>query len=165
MQTHRFQAWGNQALASGFRTKETNHMNTTITAAVARTHKAPLSIETLHLDDIRPNEARVRLVVTGVATLTPSFEMAFTLRRCLPSLVTKAPALSSRLERLVRYIKGGDHVILSAAYCTYCERCRSGDVAYCENLFAEDFGGRRTIDGTTSLRTLQGERLFPVARK
>jgi Zn-dependent alcohol dehydrogenase len=83
----------------------------------------------------------------------------------LPSLVTKAPALSSRLERLVRYIKGGDHVILSAAYCTYCERCRSGDVAYCENLFAEDFGGRRTIDGTTSLRTLQGERLFPVARK
>jgi hypothetical protein len=66
---------------------------------------------------------------------------------------------------LVRYIKGGDHVILSAAYCTYCDRCRSGDVAYCENLFAEDFGGRRTIDGTTSLRTLQGERLFPVARK
>ena len=41
-------------------------MSTTITAAVARTQKAPLSIETLHLDDIRPNEARVRLVATGV---------------------------------------------------------------------------------------------------
>lgn len=41
-------------------------MPTTITAAVARAHKQPFTIETLQLDDIRPNEVRVRLVATGV---------------------------------------------------------------------------------------------------
>ncbi|ATB36135.1 alcohol dehydrogenase [Cystobacter fuscus] len=35
-------------------------MTTTITAAVARAHKAPFTLEPLHLDDLRPNEARVR---------------------------------------------------------------------------------------------------------
>jgi aryl-alcohol dehydrogenase len=45
-------------------------MPTTITAAVARAHKAPLTIETLHLDEIRPNEARVRLVATGVCPVS-----------------------------------------------------------------------------------------------
>lgn len=54
-------------------------------------------------------------------------------------------------------VKPGDHVVMSAAYCTHCLQCRSGHVAYCENLFAEDFGGRRTLDGTSSLRDLSGE--------
>jgi aryl-alcohol dehydrogenase len=40
-------------------------MPTNITAAVARAHKQPFTIETLQLDDIRPNEVRVRLVATG----------------------------------------------------------------------------------------------------
>jgi aryl-alcohol dehydrogenase len=59
----------------------------------------------------------------------------------------------------VRSIKPGDHVIMSAAYCAHCIQCRSGNVAYCENLFAEDFGGRRTSDGTTSLTTTDGEQI------
>jgi aryl-alcohol dehydrogenase len=44
----------------------------------------------------------------------------------------------------------GDHVLLAAAYCGRCDRCRAGQMAYCENLFAADFGGRRS-DGTTAL--------------
>ncbi len=51
---------------------------------------------------------------------------------------------------MVADIAVGDHVILSAAYCGTCKRCRAGQVAYCEHLFAEDFGGRRH-DGTTAL--------------
>jgi aryl-alcohol dehydrogenase len=50
-------------------------------------------------------------------------------------------------------------VIMSAAYCTHCIECRSGHVAYCENLFAEDFGGRRTSDNTSALQTLDGEQV------
>jgi aryl-alcohol dehydrogenase len=57
----------------------------------------------------------------------------------------------------VRSVKPGDHVVMSAAYCTWCTQCRAGNVAYCENLFAEDFGGRRTTDGTTSLKAPGGE--------
>ena len=50
-------------------------------------------------------------------------------------------------------IQVGDHVVMSAAYCTHCVQCRCGHVAYCENLFAEDFGGRRTSDGTSATTT------------
>jgi aryl-alcohol dehydrogenase len=41
-------------------------------------------------------------------------------------------------------------VLLAAAYCGRCNRCRAGQMAYCENLFAADFGGRRS-DGSTAL--------------
>src|SRR6266566_885236 len=38
----------------------------TITAAVAREQGKPLTLEQLELDDIRPDEARVRMVATGI---------------------------------------------------------------------------------------------------
>ena len=41
-------------------------MTTTITAAVVSALKGPFTIEKLQLDDIRPNEVRVRMVATGV---------------------------------------------------------------------------------------------------
>ena len=44
---------------------------------------------------------------------------------------------------------------MSAAYCRHCNACLSGQVAYCENLFAQDFGGCRS-DGTTSLTAADG---------
>lgn len=46
----------------------------------------------------------------------------------------------------------GDHVVLSAAYCA---ECQAGRMAYCENLFAQDFGGRRP-DGSTTLSDAGG---------
>ena len=57
----------------------------------------------------------------------------------------------------VTRVRVGDHVVLSAAYCGHCLQCLSGHMAYCENLFAEDFSGRRTYDGTTSLQIGRGD--------
>ena len=48
----------------------------------------------------------------------------------------------------------GDHVVLSAADCATCAECQSG-VPYRENLFAQDFGGRRS-DGSTALSDADG---------
>jgi aryl-alcohol dehydrogenase len=132
-------------------------MPTTITAAVARTRMAPLSIETLHLDDIRPNEARVRLVATGICH-TDAIVRDGIYPTPLPAVLGHEGAgVVEEVGEAVRSVRRGDHVVMSAAYCTYCTQCRSGNVAYCENLFAEDFGGRRTSDGTTSLTTPDGE--------
>jgi aryl-alcohol dehydrogenase len=134
-------------------------MSTTITAAVVRTHKAPLTIETLQLDDIRPNEARVRLVATGICH-TDAVVRDGIYPTPLPAVLGHEGAgVVEQVGSAVTTVKPGDHVIMSAAYCTHCIECRSGHVAYCENLFAEDFGGRRTSDNTSALQTLDGEQV------
>ena len=134
-------------------------MPTAITAAVARANKSPFSIESLALDDIRPNEARVRMVSTGVCH-TDAIVRDGVYPTPLPAVLGHEGAgIVEEVGSAIRTVRPGDHVILSAAYCTYCVQCRSGRVAYCENLLAEDFGGRRTLDGTSSLRTSEGEQI------
>lgn len=134
-------------------------MSTTVTAAVVRAHQQPLTVETLQLDEIRPNEARVRIVATGICH-TDAVVRDGIYPTPLPAVLGHEGAgIVERVGAAVRSVKPGDHVVMAAAYCTYCVRCRSGDVAYCENLFAEDFGGRRTTDGTTSLSTPEGEQI------
>lgn len=134
-------------------------MSTKIKAAVARTHKAPLTIETLELDEPRPNEARVRFVATGVCH-TDAIVRDGIYPTPLPAVLGHEGAgVVEQIGSGVRSVKPGDHVVMSAAYCTHCIQCRSGQVAYCENLFAEDFGGKRTSDGSTSLKTANGEQV------
>lgn len=134
-------------------------MITTITAAVARQVKAPLTIERLQLDEIRPDEARVRLVAVGVCH-TDAIVRDGVYPTPLPAVLGHEGAgVVEQVGSAVKTVKPGDHVIMSAAYCTHCIQCRTGQVAYCENLFAEDFGGRRTSDGTTSLKTPEGEQV------
>lgn len=127
-----------------------------IKAAVVRELKAPLTIETLELDEPRPNEARVRLVATGVCH-TDAIVRDGVYPMPLPAVLGHEGAgVVEQVGSGVTTVKPGDHVVMSAAYCTHCVQCRSGQVAYCENLFAEDFGGHRS-DGTTSLKTSKGE--------
>ncbi|RWZ50808.1 NAD(P)-dependent alcohol dehydrogenase [Labedella phragmitis] len=121
-----------------------------ITAAVAREHGQPLSIETLELDDLRANEVRVRMVSVGVCH-TDAIVRDGVYPTPLPAVLGHEGAgVVEEVGSAVRSVAVGDHVVLGAAYCGYCRRCRSGEMAYCENLFAEDFGGRRR-DGSTSL--------------
>ena len=49
----------------------------------------------------------------------------------------------------------GDRVVLSFSYCGKCNNCLSGEQAYCPDLFALNFGGRR-LDGSTPI-TRNGE--------
>lgn len=132
-------------------------MSTTVTAAVVREHKAPLTLETLALDDIRPNEARVRLVATGICHTDATVRNGGFPTPLPAVLGHEGAGIVEQVGSAVRNIRVGDHVILSAAYCTFCVQCRTGNPAYCETMLAENFGGRRTTDGTTSLRSQDGE--------
>lgn len=124
--------------------------NMQITAAVAREHGEPLSVEQLELDDLKPNEVRVRMVSVGVCH-TDAIVRDGIYPTPLPAVLGHEGAgVVEEVGYAVRSVAAGDHVVLGAAYCGYCRRCRSGEMAYCENLFAEDFGGRRR-DGSTSL--------------
>ncbi|KFG72863.1 NAD(P)-dependent alcohol dehydrogenase [Streptomyces mutabilis] len=130
-------------------------MTATVTAAVARTKGAPLTIETLRLDDPRDNEVRVRMVASGVCH-TDAIVRDGVYPTPLPAVLGHEGAgVVEAIGAAVTTVQPGDHVVLSAAYCGHCGQCRAGQMAYCENLMAEDFGGRRR-DGSTSLTSAEG---------
>ncbi|MGY1841456.1 MULTISPECIES: NAD(P)-dependent alcohol dehydrogenase [unclassified Modestobacter] len=128
---------------------------TTITAAVAREQGAALTLEQLDLDEIRDDEVRVRMVASGVCH-TDAIVRDGVYPTPLPAVLGHEGAgVVEAVGSAVTTVRPGDHVVLSAAYCTHCTECRAGRMAYCENLFAQDFGGRRT-DGSTSLVDADG---------
>jgi aryl-alcohol dehydrogenase len=121
-----------------------------ITAAVARTNGAPFTIEQLELDALRHNEVRVRMVATGICH-TDTLVRDGVYPTPLPAVLGHEGAgVVEEVGDSVVSVVPGDHVVLAAAYCGHCKRCRNGQMAYCENLMAADFGGRR-LDGATAL--------------
>lgn len=121
-----------------------------ITAAVARTKGAPFTIERLELDALRHNEVRVRMVATGICH-TDTLVRDGIYPTPLPAVLGHEGAgVVEAVRDSVVSVVPGDHVVLAAAYCGHCKRCRNGQMAYCENLMSADFGGRR-LDGSTSL--------------
>ena len=129
----------------------------TINAAVAREHKGPLTNEELQLDDLREDEVRVRLVATGICH-TDAIVRDGVYPTPLPAVLGHEGAgVVEEVGELVTSVVPGDHVVMSTAYCRHCDQCRAGRMAYCANLFAQDFGGSRE-DGTTSL-SRDGERI------
>lgn len=121
-----------------------------VTAAVARSTGKPFTVEELELDALRPNEVRVRMVACGICH-TDAVVRDGIYPTPLPAVLGhEGSGVVEAVGSEVTTAKPGDHVVLSVAYCGKCARCRMGQMAYCENLFAEDFGGRRR-DGSTSL--------------
>ena len=126
-----------------------------ITAAVARELGKPLTLEQLHLDDLRADEARVRMIATGVCH-TDAIVRDGVYPTPLPAVLGHEGAgVVEAVGADVTSVRPGDHVVLSAAYCAKCAECRAGRMAYCEDLFARDFGGRRP-DGSTALSDVHG---------
>lgn len=121
-----------------------------VEAAVARTIRQPLTVEKLDLDALRPDEVRVRMVASGVCH-TDAVVRDGIYPTPLPAVLGhEGSGIVEAVGSQVTTTKPGDHVVLCAAYCGKCDRCRSGEMAYCEHVFAQDFGGRRR-DGTTAL--------------
>jgi aryl-alcohol dehydrogenase len=121
-----------------------------ITAAVARDKSMPLTIEELELDDLRPGEVRVRMVASGVCH-TDAIVRDQVYPTPLPAVLGhEGSGVVEAVGSAVTSVAPGDHVVLSAASCGVCRQCLSGNQAYCEDVFAQCFGGRRA-DGTTAL--------------
>lgn len=130
---------------------------TTVTAAVVREPKGKFSVEDLELDQIRPNEARVRVIGVGVCHTDMAMRDAVYPIPMPVVLGHEGAGVVEAVGSNVTRVTVGDHVVMSAAYCGHCLECLMGHEAYCENGFAEDFGGRRTLDGTSALTSSSGE--------
>jgi aryl-alcohol dehydrogenase len=130
---------------------------TTARAAVVREVNGPYNIEELELDELRPNEVRVRVVAVGVCHTDVAMRDGVYPIPMPVVLGHEGGGIVEAVGSNVTRVSVGDHVVMTVNYDGRCQQCLTGHMAYCENGFAENFGGRRTLDGTTSLKSSSGE--------
>jgi aryl-alcohol dehydrogenase len=121
-----------------------------IKAAVARTAKAPFSIETLELDSPQPTEILVRVVATGVCH-TDMVVRDQHLPTPFPVVLGHEGAgVVEQVGSAVRNAAPGDHVVMTFNSCGECPSCRDQESAYCHEFFPRNFFATRP-DGSTAL--------------
>jgi aryl-alcohol dehydrogenase len=121
-----------------------------VRAAVARAPHAPLTLETLELEEPRDDEVLVRLVATGVChTDIAARDRAIP----VPQPVVLGHEGAGIVERVgagVAKVVPGDHVVLTYDACGACASCSVGAPTYCYEFFKRNLGGSRA-DGSTTL--------------
>jgi|CXWL01.1.fsa_nt_gi aryl-alcohol dehydrogenase len=126
-----------------------------IKAAVVRKKGGPFQIETLTLDEPRPDEVLIRIAATGMChTDMVARDQLYTVP--LPIVLGHEGAgVVEQVGGNVKKIAAGDHVVLTYMWCGHCAPCLRGDLTYCENFYALNFGGARE-DGSTATQDKQG---------
>lgn len=120
-----------------------------INAAVARQGQAAFDLQTLELEDPRPDEILVRIHGVGLCHTDIAFKSFPTYP--FPAVLGHEGAgvvVSTGAE--VTKVKPGDRVALSFRSCGACDRCQSGDPAYCRTMPMLNYIGART-DGSAAL--------------
>lgn len=124
-------------------------------AAVVRESGGAFALEELELDDLRPNEVRVRLVATGVCH-TDAVVRDQIYPTPLPAVLGHEGAgVVTEIGSAVTTVAPGDRVVLSVNSCGTCRHCLSGHGTYCTHLYDRNFGGRRP-DGSTAFTDADG---------
>jgi aryl-alcohol dehydrogenase len=122
-----------------------------IIAAVARAKHAPLTIETLTMEDPRPDELVVRLVATGICHTDMSMRDHAIYPIPHPVVLGHEGAgIVERVGGAVTKVAPGDHVIITADSCGHCPSCQTGLPTYCYEFYEHNFAGGRP-DGTSPL--------------
>src|SRR4051812_24163726 len=107
-----------------------------IRAAVVREPKGPFVIEDLLLDDLRPDEVRVRLVATGVCH-TDAVVRNQVYPTPLPAVLGHEGAgIVESVGTGVTGVRPGDHVVLTVDCCGHCAQCSTGMPTYCSDLYS-----------------------------
>ena len=126
-----------------------------ITAAKKKKKGGPFRVETLTLEEPRPDEALIRIVATGMChTDMVARDQLYTVP--LPVVLGHEGAgIVERVGSSVKKIAPGDHVVLTYMWCGHCKPCLNGDLTYCANFYPLNFGGARE-DGSTATQDKQG---------
>ncbi|MGW4649037.1 NAD(P)-dependent alcohol dehydrogenase [Kitasatospora sp. NPDC004289] len=131
-------------------------MPTTVTAAVTRAADSGFRLETLTLEDPRPDEVLVRYAAAGLCHT--DLEAAAG-RLPTPHPVVLGHEGAGVVEAVGAAVTGfapGDRVVLSLDSCGSCPNCQAGQPAYCEHHLPLNFHSRRA-DGSVGLRDAAGE--------
>jgi aryl-alcohol dehydrogenase len=119
-------------------------------AAIFRENTTDMSVETVSLKDLRPDEVLVRLVATGVCHSDVAVrDGAFP----IPRPIILGHEGSGKVERVgsaVRSVGPGDSVVLTYLACGVCPTCKAAEPAYCREFGASNTSGLRG-DGSSAL--------------
>jgi len=126
-----------------------------IKAAVVRKKGGPFQIETLALEEPRPDEVLIQIVATGMChTDMVARDQLYTVP--MPVVLGHEGAgIVERVGNSVKKISPGDHVVLTYMWCGHCKPCLNGNLTYCANFYPLNFGGARE-DGSTATHDKQG---------
>ncbi|KAG9520769.1 GroES-like protein, partial [Aureobasidium melanogenum] len=128
-------------------------------ALIVRELGGPFTFEDVIVDDIRPDEALVKIEASGICRT--DLHCAAGHRPVQVPAVLGHEGAGTVLEvgENVTGIQPGDKVLLSYSICRVCKQCCSGNRAYCEKILALNFSGKRE-DGTSPLTLPDGKALF-----
>ncbi|MEN7538674.1 NAD(P)-dependent alcohol dehydrogenase [Aurantiacibacter flavus] len=122
-------------------------MTTPARAAICRGNTEPFAIEDVELDDLRPDELRVRVVACGVCHT----DMAVRDEQLpVPHPVVLGHEGAGIVEEVgsdVTVAKPGDRVVMSFNSCGTCPSCEVDAPTYCYNFFPHNWSGAR-VDGS-----------------
>jgi aryl-alcohol dehydrogenase len=128
-----------------------------IRAAVARTVRGALTIESLDLEEPRATEILVRVVAVGVCH-TDIVVRDGELPTPLPVVLGHEGAgIVERVGSAVTKVIAGDHVVMTYNSCGHCKSCVSHAATYCHEFFPRNFFATRA-DGTCAI-SCNGERI------
>lgn len=121
-----------------------------ITAVVLDQPGTPMRLQTLQMEEPRPDEMRVRLVATGLCHTDISM-----LKRPFPVeqpivLGHEGAGVVEAVGTAISRFKPGDRVLLSYNHCQTCPTCQNWAPSYCQYFFGRNFLGQRP-DGSTGL--------------
>jgi aryl-alcohol dehydrogenase len=126
-----------------------------ITAAVSQSPDSPFTLESVDLDEPRPDEVLVRIHATGLCHTDLTFKSRIPGRAVLGH---EGAGVVEAIGAQVTGIAPGDHVLLSYRSCRDCAQCRAGYPSYClQSAPLNSSGGR--ADGSATL-SQKGTRLF-----
>lgn len=121
-----------------------------VKAAVLHQPNTDLVLETLELEDPRPNELRVRLLATGICHTDLSFMGRPFLADQPMVLGHEGAGIVEAVGEQVSKVKVGDRVLLSYNACGECRHCLRNASTYCDYFIGSNFLGQRR-DGSVAL--------------
>lgn len=119
-------------------------------AAVARARDRDLTIESLDIDDPRQDEILVRIAGVGVCHTDSIFKSAGSFP--LPAVFGhEGSGVVEKVGAGVTKVRPGDRVVITFRSCGGCDRCQTGNSAYCRSMPELNYTGKR-VDGSAALR-------------
>ena len=116
-------------------------------AAVVYERSGKFTIDQIEISEPMEDEALVRIAATGIChTDLAGREQYLPIppTRAFPAVFGHEGAgVVEKVGARATKVKPGDHVALSWNSCGTCPSCKSGNEAYCDNLFLHNFNGAR----------------------